>query len=670
MPPDIRTGPMTTAPSAPSGGKATAPPGGDPLAAIFAALLERGGPTVPLPSLALKQPAASDQAASTTASTTQEKKTKDQAAPTALPSPFWELTPLKLPQLYPLDPHGPLMPGGVMGNRKTMDTVAMPSSPRGEKKAPAGELPLRLARADAPVAFPLFVVVPPLLTVAPPPGVALPAAVPVAVNVISPAAQGTIASTAPQEALVSVGLNTPLPVRPGQAFSLPAASLPLAGSAVTVPPGVGTGAATPTVSRNPPRPNPGGLEVGPLTLPPALSPPSGPPDLGRGGLTAASTAAAPAALEVQAATVRVRWSPSIDTPALAAALAVRLGAVPQDSVTVGKTGPGDAKQATPPVGPSARPAASLSSVLVPLVATPALDSVPVGSTARAGEGNTPAAPGAAQPVQKGLKPAARNADNNTRITGVQAQAALPSTPATIKETTLADLGLTVAGKRSEAVKTNDAAGPMTPPLMPTQTEAAKTPSLTRAERAEMVRQVADGAGGMRVPTRPGQPAQMTLQLHPHDWGRLQVSVQITPSAHPAEAQTVTAHLVAETPQIKAALEGHTQELRHALREAGLHLDRVSVTVQSAAAGTQAGMSGGRQPGADSGGQAPGQAAGQAPGQGAAMSAGAGPHGGRQDGSPHTPPAYGAASAPPNGNGTQDEIETRPRLKVGQVDTRA
>lgn len=683
MPPDIRTGLMTTAPSAPSGGKATAPPGGDPLAAIFAALLERGGPTVPLPSLALKQPAASDQAAPTTASTTQEKKTKDQAAPTALPSPFWELTPLKLPQLYPLDPHGPLMPGGVMGNRKTMDTVVVPSSPPREKKAPAGELPLRLARADAPVAFPLFVVVPPLLTVALPSGVALPAAVPAAADAAGPAVQKAIASTAPQ---ASVGLNTPLPVRPSQAFSLPAASLPLTpapameravagdqpavdaaptASAVTVPPGVGT--ATPAVPGKPPRPNPGGLEVGPLTSPLALSPPSGSPELGRGGLPAAPAAVAPAALELQAATVTVRWSPPSDTLALVAALAARLGAVPRDGVSAGETGPGDAKQSPP----SVRTAASLLPSLSAPAVVPPVPDMTAASPPKPGAMAAPVStPGMDRPVQKSLKPAAQNADNNTRITGIQAQAALPSMPATIKETTLANLGLTVVGKRTETAKTNDAAGPMTPPLVPTQAEASKTAPLTRAERTEMVRQVADGAGGMYVPTRPGQPAQMTLQLHPHDWGRLQVSVQITPAAHPAEAQTVTAHLVAETPQIKAALEGHTQELRHALREAGLHLDRVSVTVQSAAAGTQAGMSGGRQPGADSGGQAPGQAAGQAPGQGAAMSAGAGPHGGRQDGNPHSPPAYAAAYAPPEGDGTQDEIGARPRLTAGQVDTRA
>ena len=76
---------------------------------------------------------------------------------------------------------------------------------------------------------------------------------------------------------------------------------------------------------------------------------------------------------------------------------------------------------------------------------------------------------------------------------------------------------------------------------------------------------------------------MTLQLHPKDWGQLQISVKVVPGIHPdaAQAQTVTAHIVAETPQVKAALENGSSDLRHALREAGLHLDRLTVTVQAA-----------------------------------------------------------------------------------------
>ena len=57
---------------------------------------------------------------------------------------------------------------------------------------------------------------------------------------------------------------------------------------------------------------------------------------------------------------------------------------------------------------------------------------------------------------------------------------------------------------------------------------------------------------------------------------------------------VIAHVIAEHPAVKAALETGQRELRHALREAGLHLDRLTVTVQSPAAGAETNAGGSRQ----------------------------------------------------------------------------
>ena len=81
---------------------------------------------------------------------------------------------------------------------------------------------------------------------------------------------------------------------------------------------------------------------------------------------------------------------------------------------------------------------------------------------------------------------------------------------------------------------------------------------------------------------------MTLQLHPKDWGQLNVRVTMTPTtgADGKVSTQVIAHVIAEHPAVKAALETGQTELRHALREAGLHLDRLTVTVQAPAAGVR------------------------------------------------------------------------------------
>ena len=89
---------------------------------------------------------------------------------------------------------------------------------------------------------------------------------------------------------------------------------------------------------------------------------------------------------------------------------------------------------------------------------------------------------------------------------------------------------------------------------------------------------------------------MTLQLHPKDWGQLNVRVTMTPTtgADGKVSTQVIAHVIAEHPAVKAALETGQTELRHALREAGLHLDRLTVTVQAPAAGSETSAGGSRQ----------------------------------------------------------------------------
>ena len=132
--------------------------------------------------------------------------------------------------------------------------------------------------------------------------------------------------------------------------------------------------------------------------------------------------------------------------------------------------------------------------------------------------------------------------------------------------------------------------------------------LTRADRAEMVRQAAEAVSAMPLPTKPGDAQQMTLNLHPKDWGKLQISVQIsaqdapqpttgqlasgTEGARREAARTVVAHIVADSPQVKAALENGGSELRRALHQSGLHLERMTITVQSADPAAQSGTAAG------------------------------------------------------------------------------
>jgi hypothetical protein len=54
---------------------------------------------------------------------------------------------------------------------------------------------------------------------------------------------------------------------------------------------------------------------------------------------------------------------------------------------------------------------------------------------------------------------------------------------------------------------------------------------------------------------------------------------------------VTAHLVAESASVKAALESHMGDLRKALEGSGLHLQDAVVSVQAASASAQSGSAG-------------------------------------------------------------------------------
>ena len=173
---------------------------------------------------------------------------------------------------------------------------------------------------------------------------------------------------------------------------------------------------------------------------------------------------------------------------------------------------------------------------------------------------------------------------------------------------------------------------------------------------------------MPLPAKPGASEQMSMQLHPKDWGSLQVSVSVVPSQNAGAAKMVTAHIVAETPQVKAALQSGTGALHQALRASGLHLEHLTVSVKvpegrmaevkTAAQSAPAGQSS-SQGQADRSGQGYGQL-------------GAGPGGfgmgGSQSNRQGQPPAFAPAPEPEGEDDLRPATPLRPAS--GRIDTRA
>jgi flagellar hook-length control protein FliK len=132
------------------------------------------------------------------------------------------------------------------------------------------------------------------------------------------------------------------------------------------------------------------------------------------------------------------------------------------------------------------------------------------------------------------------------------------------------------------------AQPSAPPVAAAASGQAASKPLSPGQQAEVVRQTADGIAAAKPQIAADGQGQMTVQLHPKDWGDLKVTVNMTSGATAGGANSVVAHVVASSPEAKAALETNSADLQHALRETGLHLERLTVTLQSASASGQAG----------------------------------------------------------------------------------
>lgn len=340
--------------------------------------------------------------------------------------------------------------------------------------------------------------------------------------------------------------------------------------------------------------------------------------------------------------------------------------------------------------PNAASTAALGAFVQPATAAPP---VVVPATLSSG----PAKP-LGKSVPTALKSPPTNADTYTRIaetriaeTGVGAKPMLLEAPAVATKSRVSgDLPEPNPGSRSIVpekigdTETVDAKAEAKAPTgvleaeMPTAqagplTAVPSSRPLSASDQIKIVHQVADGVGAMPLPAKSDGVQQMSLQLHPKDWGSLQVSVSVTPAQETGAAKTVTAHIVAETPQVKAALQSQTGALHQALRASGLNLTHLTVsvkpaeeTVKSAAQSTFAGFSGGQgQPNTGSSQAQPSHAAAGSQSAGTQLGTGTGSS---QNGRQGQPPVF-------TSNTAQAEVEEiapvpLPMRPSGRIDTHA
>ncbi len=706
MSPDIMVGMVGPATSPPSAG----PPGSPDLAALFADLLARSGspptgsqpivtevrdPSVPQ-SERIEQPLSR-------LSFRDEKPAPKNTEPTqnvrlaSLPPPALPIK-NRIFTLLTTPPNA----GAAAETQNAMDTVPVSVSPQTKNRVskPGGELPLPEARTVASMPLPtfpgVFLIVPassqavaPSVTVsakaATVPGVvtALPAALPRATSQAVPfslppsAAPMTVALptafTLPKERAVETAAiktqNRPSPVQMQGAVSraLTSPISPLFNGGRGSGAVLGEAVAQSQVLKLPygmtaqAHPMPVTVSVEPTPQSEVvLAPPEPPLPIVPAAKAVETVKTAPELPK----TAVIRLPNVVMTQTEALAPLVSAAALPLAAAALAP-----ARQAgisPPPAAPEVVAPASI----VPVVT----DSKVKTATLLPVEDAVPLAKTTESKTETPLKSRPAPADNNTRIQYAPVRKAVATTQP-----------LQVVGKRSE--RRGDSAKIAEPvlsqtPAAPVSVGKPVTAPLTHAERVQMVRQTAEAVAATPLPARPGAASQMTLQLHPKDWGQLQISVRVVPvsSLDATRTQAVTAHVIAETPQVKAALENGAGDLRHALREAGLHLDRLTVTVQSAGESRPAGTatSGGHHPSGD-GGSGFGQNLQQKADASNSSSLGGSPNGGTSSFTGGAGDSQGRRQGQtPNFPATavdalerEDSLENAPRILVrGQIDTRA
>jgi flagellar hook-length control protein FliK len=184
--------------------------------------------------------------------------------------------------------------------------------------------------------------------------------------------------------------------------------------------------------------------------------------------------------------------------------------------------------------------------------------------------------------------------NNAGITG-QAAVGVKTHEASRDDYAAGDA---ISGKNVSHDAASSAGGAGTANAVPTMTvgsaNTAAVPtqvSLTPADQAQAARQVQDGVQTWAAQAGVSGPTQVTVHLHPQEWGQVTVSVTMTPvtGLDGKTSTQIAAHVVADQSDVKTALETHQADLRQSLKDAGISLDRLTITVRPEAAAAQSGM---------------------------------------------------------------------------------
>jgi flagellar hook-length control protein FliK len=109
-----------------------------------------------------------------------------------------------------------------------------------------------------------------------------------------------------------------------------------------------------------------------------------------------------------------------------------------------------------------------------------------------------------------------------------------------------------------------------------------------------MQQMADKIDTLRVTAAAGGQQKAQIQLHPKEWGQLNLSVTMTPiiAADGTKTNQISAQVVAQSSSVKAALDQHLPELKRSMEASGLKVESLSVTVQAINTAAQSGSTAG------------------------------------------------------------------------------
>jgi hypothetical protein len=114
------------------------------------------------------------------------------------------------------------------------------------------------------------------------------------------------------------------------------------------------------------------------------------------------------------------------------------------------------------------------------------------------------------------------------------------------------------------------------------------------ERVGVVNQISQHIQSMQASNSSSN--TMTVTVQPPHWGEVKIAVTINPPTPGTTASSVSATVTASTPEVQTALQQRTQDLSDSLSRAGIHLEKLDVSVGAVSAMAQSSNSAGHHTG--------------------------------------------------------------------------